>query len=279
MTVPDRENMPADRHEGQMAKAPPRFGKVPVRYLLPNLITLLALCSGVTAIRLAIEGRYELAVAAVIVAVVLDAVDGRLARLLKGTSRFGAELDSLADFVNFGVAPALLIYLWSLNTLRTAGWVIALILAICCALRLARFNVALEDPGKPAWASGFFTGAPAPAGAGLALLPMYLGFLGLINDGHDYAFVIAPYVVLVALLMVSRVPTYSGKNLGNWIPREMVLPILGLAAFAVIMLIAYPWQLLTVVALAYLAMIPLAIRAHRRLRAADRQREDGTEGK
>lgn len=279
MTVPDREDMPADRPEGQMAKAPPRFGKVPVRYLLPNLITLLALCSGVTAIRLAIEGRYELAVAAVIVAVVLDAVDGRLARLLKGTSRFGAELDSLADFVNFGVAPALLIYLWSLNTLRTAGWVIALILAICCALRLARFNVALDDPGKPAWASGFFTGAPAPAGAGLALLPMYLGFLGLINDGHDYAFVIAPYVVLVALLMVSRVPTYSGKNLGNWIPREMVLPILGLAAFAVIMLIAYPWQLLTVVALAYLAMIPVAIRAHRRLRAADWQQKDGTEGK
>ena len=211
-------------------KSPARFGKVPVRYLLPNLITLLALCSGITAIRLGIEGRYEVAVAAIIVAVVLDAVDGRLARLLKGTSRFGAELDSLADFVNFGVAPAMLIYLWSLNALRTAGWVIALILAICCALRLARFNVALDDPHKPAWHAGFFTGAPAPAGAGLALLPMYIGFLGLIQDGHDYAIVVAPYTIIIAMLMVSRIPTYSGKNLGSWIPRELVLPILGLGA-------------------------------------------------
>ena len=246
-----------------------RFGKVPVRYLLPNLITLLALCSGVTAIRLGIEGRYELAVAAVIFAVVLDAVDGRLARFLKGTSRFGAELDSLADFVNFGVAPALLIYLWSLNALKTAGWVIALILAICCALRLARFNVALDDPHKPQWSVGFFTGAPAPAGAGLALLPMYVGFLGVIEDGHDFALVIGPYIVIVALLMVSRIPTYSGKNLGSWIAREMVLPVLGLAAFSVIMLIAYPWEFLTVMAIAYLVLIPASIRSYRKHKAAD----------
>ena len=251
------------------AKEQARFGKVPVRYLLPNLITLLALCSGITAIRLAIEARYELAVGAIIIAVVLDAVDGRLARFLKGTSRFGAELDSLADFVNFGVAPALLLYIWSLNSLRTAGWIIALVLAICCALRLARFNVALDDPDKPVWAGGFFTGAPAPAGAGLALLPMYLGFLGLIQDGHDYAFLVGPYVIAVALLMVSRIPTFSGKNMGSWIPREKVLPILGLGAFAIIMLIAYPWHFLTVLAVAYLAMLPVGIRAYRRHKAAD----------
>jgi CDP-diacylglycerol---serine O-phosphatidyltransferase len=246
-----------------------RFGKVPVRYLLPNLITLLALCSGITAIRLAVEGRYELAVAGVMVAVVLDAVDGRLARFLKGTSRFGAELDSLADFVNFGVAPALLLYIWSLNSLRTAGWVVALVLAICCALRLARFNVALDDPDKPAWANGFFTGAPAPAGAGLALLPMYLSFLGLVDDGHNYAFLIGPYTVVVALLMVSRIPTFSGKNMGSWIPREMVLPVLGLAAFAAIMLIAYPWEFLTIVSIAYLGLIPVSIRSYRRHKQAD----------
>jgi CDP-diacylglycerol---serine O-phosphatidyltransferase len=246
-----------------------RFGKVPVRYLLPNLITLLALCSGITAIRLAVEGRYELAVAGVMVAVVLDAIDGRLARFLKGTSRFGAELDSLADFVNFGVAPALLLYIWSLNSLRTAGWVIALVLAICCALRLARFNVALDDPGKPAWANGFFTGAPAPAGAGLALLPMYLSFLGLVDDGHNYAFLIGPYTVVVALLMVSRIPTFSGKNMGSWIPREMVLPVLGLASFAAIMLIAYPWEFLTVVSITYLGLIPVSIRSYRRHKQAD----------
>ncbi|MFO1123286.1 MAG: phosphatidylcholine/phosphatidylserine synthase [Hyphomicrobiales bacterium] len=246
---------------------------VPVRYLLPNLITLLALCSGITAIRLAVEGRYELAVAAVIFAVVLDAVDGRLARFLKGTSRFGAELDSLADFVNFGVAPALLIYMWSLNALKPAGWVIALILAICCALRLARFNVALDDPDKPSWSAGFFTGAPAPAGAGLALLPMYLGFLDVIGDGHGYAILIGPYVVAVAVLMVSRIPTYSGKTMGKSIRRENVLPILGLAVFTIIMLVTYPWHLLTILAFLYLAMIPVSYRSYRRHKAADAARK------
>ncbi len=248
-----------------------RFRMVPVRYLLPNMITLLALCSGLTAIRLGIEGRYELAVAAVMVAVVLDAVDGRLARLLKGTSRFGAELDSLADFVNFGVVPAILLFIWSLNTLHTAGWVVALVLAICCALRLARFNVALDDPDKPAWSNRFFTGAPAPAGASLALLPFYLSFLGFFEDGHDVAYVVGPYVVCVALLMVSRVPTFSGKTMKP-IPSEMVLPVLGLTVFAVIMLFAYPWELLTVLCLAYLALIPVSMRSYRQLKAADAAR-------
>jgi len=247
-----------------------RFRMVPVRYLLPNLITLLALCSGVTAIRLALEARYELAVACVMLAVVLDAVDGRLARLLKGTSRFGAELDSLADFVNFGVAPAILLYVWSLNSLKTLGWVICLVLAIACALRLARFNVALEDPDKPAWAGQFFTGAPAPAGAGLALLPFYLGFLGFIDDGHGWALVIGPYVIVVALLMVSRVPTFSGKNMGR-IPGDKVLPVLGFAVLAVIMLIAYPWEFLTIVSIAYLALIPMSLRSYRKHQSADRR--------
>jgi CDP-diacylglycerol--serine O-phosphatidyltransferase len=260
---------PFDNLMAEPPRRPGRFKRVPIRYLLPNLITLLALCSGITAIRLGIEGRFELAVGAVIIAILLDAVDGRLARFLKGTSRFGAELDSLADFVNFGVAPALLIYLWSLNALRTAGWVIALVLAICCALRLARFNVALDDPNKPAWASGFFSGAPAPAGAGLAMAPMYLGFLGLIDDGHPIALLFGPYVVLIALLMVSRIPTFSGKNFGGFVPRDYVLPILGLGAFTIIMLVAYPWELLSVFALSYLAMIPFSIRSYRR-----HQRED-----
>jgi len=251
-----------------------RFRVVPVRYLLPNMITLLALCSGVTAIRFAFEARYELAVASVMVAVILDAVDGRLARLLKGTSRFGAELDSLADFVNFGVAPAILLYVWSLNSLHTLGWVIALVLAICCALRLARFNVALDDPNKPAWASRFFTGAPAPAGAGLALLPFYLGFLGIINDGHGWAIVVGIYVVCVALLMVSRVPTFSGKHLGP-IRGDMVLPVLGLAVLAVVMLFSYPWEFLSIVSIAYLALIPVSIRSQRRLAAADARRAAG----
>ena len=244
-----------------------RFKHVPVRYLLPNLITLLALCSGITSIRLGIEGRFELAVGAIIISIVLDALDGRLARFLKGTSRFGAELDSLADFVNFGVAPAILIYLWSLNELRTKGWVVALVLAICCALRLARFNVALEDDEKPAWAGGFFSGAPAPAGAGLALAPMYLGFLGYIDNGHTYALFIAPYTVLVAVLMVSRVPTYSGKTMGSRVRRDLVLPILVCAVLAFILLIAFPWETLTVIALIYLLMIPFSLRSYHRHKA------------
>jgi CDP-diacylglycerol---serine O-phosphatidyltransferase len=246
-----------------------RFKQVPVRYLLPNLITLLALCSGVTAIRLAIDQRFELAVAAVVLSIVLDAVDGRLARFLKGTSRFGAELDSLADFVNFGVAPAILIYLWSLNDLKTKGWVVALVLAMCCALRLARFNVALDDAEKPAWAGGFFSGAPAPAGAGLALAPMYLGFLGYIDNGHHYALIIAPYTVLVAMLMVSRVPTFSGKTMGAKVRRDLVLPILACAALAFVCLISFPWETLSIAAFAYLAMIPFSVRAYNRHRRED----------
>src|SRR5215475_10527249 len=154
-----------------------RFRAIPVRTLVPNVITLLALCAGLTAIRFAVEGRLEWALAAIVFAAMLDAIDGRVARLIKGQSRFGAELDSLADFVNFGVAPGLILYFWSLNGLGNLGWIAAMVFAICAGLRLARFNVQIDDPSKPAWAGNFFTGMPAPAGAITVLLPMYLGFL------------------------------------------------------------------------------------------------------
>src|SRR5262245_43824378 len=156
-----------------------RFRQIPVRTLVPNLITLLALCAGLTSIRLAIEGKLEWAVAAIVFAAMLDGIDGRVARLLKGTSRFGAELDSLADFVNFGVAPALILYFWDLQELGHAGWIAAMVLAICAGLRLARFNVMMDDPNRPAWAGNFFVGMPAPAGAITALLPFYAHFLGV----------------------------------------------------------------------------------------------------
>src|SRR4249920_1968619 len=156
-----------------------RFRQIPVRTLVPNLITLLALCAGLTAIRLAIEGKLDWAVAAIVFAATLDGIDGRVARMLKGTSRFGAELDSLADFVNFGVAPALILYFWGLHELKSAGWIVALVFAICAGLRLARFNVMMDDPNKPLWAGNFFTGIPAPAGAITVLLPIYLSFLGV----------------------------------------------------------------------------------------------------
>src|SRR5467141_2729813 len=159
-----------------------RFRSIPVRTLVPNVITLLALCAGLTAIRLAVEDRLEWALAAIVFAAMLDGIDGRVARMLKGTSRFGAELDSLADFVNFGVAPALILYFWSLHELGNAGWIAAMVFAICAGLRLARFNVMIDDPNKPAWAGNFFVGIPAPAGAITALLPLYLHFLGLLGS-------------------------------------------------------------------------------------------------
>jgi CDP-diacylglycerol--serine O-phosphatidyltransferase len=264
-TLPGLENEKIDKsHREQRLR---RFKQVPIRILVPNLITLLALCSGVTAIRLGLEGRYELAVGAVILAIVLDAIDGRLARLLKGTSRFGAELDSLADFVNFGVAPAILIYLWSLNALKSLGWLVALCLAICCALGLARFNVAIDDPDKPAWMMNFFTGAPAPAGAGLAMAPMYLGFLGIIPDGHEVAWLVLPYIAAVALLMVSRVPTFSGKALGSRISRDLVLPLLGVASLVIVSLIAFTWEMLTAMSILYIALLPFGLRSYGRHKA------------
>jgi CDP-diacylglycerol---serine O-phosphatidyltransferase len=238
-----------------------RFRRVPVRYLLPNIVTLVALCIGITAIRMAIEGRFQLAVSGIIFAIVLDAIDGRLARYLQGTSKFGAELDSLADFVNFGVAPAIILYFWSLVTLRTLGWVICLSLAMACALRLARFNVMLDDPSKPAWAANYFSGVPAPAGAALSLVPMYLGFLGIVNDGHDYAEYFAPLVFIVAILMISNVPTFSGKNITR-VPPDLVLPVLAAAAFTIICLIAFPWETLMVGAVVYALMIPVSIRSY-----------------
>jgi CDP-diacylglycerol--serine O-phosphatidyltransferase len=239
-----------------------RFKAVPVRTLLPNLITLLALCAGLTAIRMAVELRLDLALGAIVLAAALDGVDGRVARLLKGTSRFGAELDSLADFVNFGVAPALILYFWSLHELRSVGWIAALVFAICGALRLARFNVMIDDPNKPLWAGNFFTGIPAPAGAITVLLPIYLAFLGVPN-GLVTAWVTFFYTLAIALLMVSRLPVFSGKRVGKRVPPEMVLPVFVVAVLFVALLISYPWIVLTAGTLAYLACLPLGWRAYR----------------
>ncbi len=237
---------------------------IPLRFLLPNLITLLAICSGVTAIRLGIEGRFELAIGAVILATVLDGIDGRVARLLKGTSRFGAELDSLADFVNFGVAPAVLVYMWSLHALKNLGWIVALALAIACALRLARFNVMSEDGEAPQWRRAFFVGIPAPAGALLAITPMYFGFLGLLPGADAIAPVVLAWVALVALGMISRLPTFSGKTLGGRIPREWVLPLLAGIVFALALLVAFPWHMMLLFSIGYVASLPFAIRSWRR---------------
>jgi len=252
--------------------APPpfrrRFKAIPVRTLLPNLITLLALCAGLTAIRLAVEDKLDFALAAIVFAALLDGIDGRIARLLKGTSRFGAELDSLADFVNFGVAPALILYFWGLHDLKSAGWIAAMVFAICAGLRLARFNVMIDDPNKPVWAGNFFTGIPAPAGAITVLLPIYLNFLG-VSDGLIAVWLTFFYTLLIALLMVSRLPVFSGKRVGKRVPPEMVLPVFVTVVLFFALLVSYPWQVLTVGTLAYLACLPLGWLSYREYQRKD----------
>ncbi len=239
-----------------------RFRPIPVRTLVPNLITLLALCAGLTAIRLAVEGRLEIALGAIVFAAVLDGIDGRVARMLKGTSRFGAELDSLADFVNFGVAPGLILYFWDLHELQSAGWIAAMVFAICAGLRLARFNVMIDDPHRPAWAGNFFTGMPAPAGAITVLLPIYIEFLGVPKLA-----VIAPvtliYTLAIAFLMVSKLPVYSGKKFGTRVPPDMVLPVFVMVVLFFALLASYPWAVLTIGTLCYLAGLPFGWLSYR----------------
>ncbi|HEX9905583.1 MAG TPA: phosphatidylcholine/phosphatidylserine synthase [Propylenella sp.] len=245
----------------------PQRRLVPFRAVLPNLVTLLGLCAGLTAIRMAVEQRFDLAVAAIIFAVILDGIDGRLARYFRATSKFGEQLDSLADFVNFGVAPAIFVYVWRLDELSSFGWICALVLAICTGLRLARFNAALlsVEP-RPDWHRDFFVGIPAPAGASVVLLPFYLERTGLI-DLRIPAVLVAGYALLIALLMVSRFPTLSGKRIGQRIPREMVLPVLVVGVLLVALLASYPFSFLALGAIAYLAHVPFAWRAWKRAEA------------
>jgi CDP-diacylglycerol--serine O-phosphatidyltransferase len=249
---------------------PRRFKPVPFRMIAPNLITLLAVCLGLTAIRLSYEGRLDFAVIAIVGAAILDGVDGRVARLLKGTSRFGAELDSLADFLNFGVAPALVLYGFILHELKALGWVVAMIFAIANALRLARFNVMLDDPNRPDWKKDFFVGMPAPAGAGVVLLPLYLHFLH-VPLGPSLAPLVLVYVLAVALMMVSAIPTFSGKTMGKRIPRDWVLPIFVLTVALFGLVISFPFEVLALATLIYLAAIPLGVMRYRRLRQAAEQ--------
>src|SRR4051794_15832596 len=250
-----------ERHRRRMR----RLRQIPVRVLVPNVITLLALCAGLTGIRLAIEERYEVALAAIVFAAVLDAVDGRVARMIKGTSRFGAELDSLADFVNFGVAPGLILYFWGLKPLGNIGWIAAMVFAICASLRLARFNVQIEDPDRPAWAGNFFTGIPAPAGAIAVLLPIYLYFLQVPVPPT----LTLLYTFVIAGLMISRLPVLSGKKYGARVPPELVLPVILVAVCLIALLVSYPWYLLTAGTIVYLILLPLGWFSRKRYQEAD----------
>jgi CDP-diacylglycerol--serine O-phosphatidyltransferase len=224
------------------------------------MFTLLGLCAGLTAIRMAIEGRFEMALALVVAAALIDGIDGRVARLLKAQSKFGAELDSLADFVNFGVAPAVLLFTWGLDGLRSFGWVVVMIYAVACGLRLARFNAALEVE-KPHWQSNYFTGIPAPAGAVTVLLPLFMHGLGL--PVKEMPQLVAAYTLFIGFLMVSTLPTFSGKLAGERISREHIPILLVLVALFVALLLTYPYPTLSVFTVAYLALIPWSVQRYR----------------
>jgi CDP-diacylglycerol---serine O-phosphatidyltransferase len=254
-------------------KRPRRIRRVRVRpitglsfnKMIPNILTLLALCAGMTAIRFAISGQFEAAVIAIIIAGVLDGLDGRVARLLKASSTFGAQLDSLSDFICFGVAPGLLLYVWTMSSIGSIGWVVALLFGVCSALRLARFNTQIGIPDPPSYAYNFFTGVPAPAAAGLALLPL----CGAFEFGprlFQSPYFCAVTTVGIAALMVSRVPTFSGKRFR--VPAEYVLPVMIGVAILMAFLTTAPWPTLLFIGLAYLGTIPFSIRSFRKLRNA-----------
>jgi CDP-diacylglycerol--serine O-phosphatidyltransferase len=230
--------------------------------MIPNILTLLALCAGLTAIRYGLQERWEHAGLALVVAAILDGLDGRVARILKGASKFGAELDSLSDFLCFGVTPSLLLYLWAMNDTGRFGWVLVLLFSVCCALRLARFNTGLDEPDMPPWAYNFFSGVPAPAAAGLVLLPMWLSF----QLGDDYLRrpeVVSVFLVVVAGLMVSRIPTFAFKKFK--VPHGWILPTMLFVGLFAASLVSAPWLTISACVFVYIILIPFSMRSYRTL--------------
>ncbi|MGL4488356.1 MAG: CDP-diacylglycerol--serine O-phosphatidyltransferase [Rhizobiaceae bacterium] len=250
-----------------------RIGSVELRFILPNVVTVLAICAGLTGIRMAFEGRIGDAVALVLLAAFLDGIDGRLARSMKAQSKFGAQMDSLADVVNFGAAPALVLYASILDQARSIGWIAALVYAIACCLRLARFNVMQDDPNKPSWSSDFFVGVPAPFGALLVMLPVYMNFM-ITDGGVPLAVIASIFTVFVAMLMVSQLPVFSGKSTFARVPGNWILPLLLGATIYVALLLTFTWEMLTASAIAYLATLPFGYRKFHQRLAADYKARD-----
>lgn len=251
-----------------MPMKPIKLRNLPLNTLAPNILTIIALCAGLTAIRFALMGQFKFAVFAIATAALFDMLDGRVARLLKGASKFGAELDSLSDFLSFGVAPGMVLYFWTLQELGggNTGWVVVLAFAVCAALRLARFNTALDDAEKPVWTGSFFTGIPAPAGAGLSLLFLIIS-LELESDFFRSAGLNAIWMLAIGGMMVSRVPTYSFKRVR--VPREYIGLVLLGVGILVAGLLNQPWYTLAAIEIAYMVSIPFSLKAHEKLKRGD----------
>ncbi|MGH6901387.1 MAG: CDP-diacylglycerol--serine O-phosphatidyltransferase [Geminicoccaceae bacterium] len=245
-----------------------RLRAQPLIHLLPNMFTVLSLCAGLTSIRYALDGRFELAVALIVAAGALDGLDGRSARLLKISSKLGAQLDSLADFLSFGVAPAILVYLWSLSHVKALGWALALLFATCCALRLARFNTELEATDQPPWRSRFFTGMPAPAAAGCALIPLLVAFAFQVDWPRSW-WLNAVVLIAVAVMMVSRIPTFSIKTVVVRVKPDWILPTLIGVGLLVAALSSAPWHTLLALGVVYLVTLPIGWWSAYRLRRRD----------
>ena len=245
-----------------------RFSGLSFNRLIPNILTVMALCAGLTAIRYALVERWDLAVFAIVAAGLLDALDGRIARLLKGQSKFGAELDSLADTVSFGVAPAMIMYLWSMDQAGRMGWVMVLIYCVCCVLRLARFNTLLDDDDRPAGAYNFFTGVPAPMGAALALSPLIL-WLEVQQDWIASPVLVGMVLTVVSFLMVSRLPTFAFKQFR--VAKRWILPLLLCFGLFAALLVNAPFPTMFGMAVIYVSTFPFSVRAYRILERRSRE--------
>ena len=237
------------------------------RVILPNMLTLIGVCIGLTSIRFALDGRYEFAIIAIIIAAVIDGLDGRIARLIKGTSKVGKELDSLTDMISFGVAPAFIMYFWKLNELGRFGWLVCLIYVICVALRLARFNV--NTGGDPSWRDNFFEGVPSPAGGILVLTPLIFSMSSIELFKIDYAIIVPIFFVVTSFLLISKFPTYSFKKIV--IQRKATIFLLfGIVLFFGLLLI-YPFNVISISAMIYLTLLPISFLHYQKLK---RENED-----
>jgi len=232
------------------------------RVILPNMLTLIGVCIGLTSIRFALDGRYEFAIIAIIIAAVIDGLDGRIARLIKGTSKVGKELDSLTDMISFGVAPAFIMYFWKLNELGRFGWLVCLIYVICVALRLARFNV--NTGGEPSWRDNFFEGVPSPAGGILVLTPLIFSMSSIELFKIDYAIIVPIFFVVTSFLLISKFPTYSFKKIV--IQRKATIFLLfGIVLFFGLLLI-YPFNVISISAMIYLTLLPISFLHYQKLK-------------
>ncbi|WP_336276280.1 CDP-diacylglycerol--serine O-phosphatidyltransferase [Bartonella sp. CB178] len=259
--------------EGQHDDVARRRSLTSMRYVIPNIITILAICAGMSSVRLAFEHRYEAAILMVFLAAVLDCADGRIARLMNGSSSFGAQMDSLADVVNFGVAPALIIYSFILAQVHQVGWIASLVYCVACCLRLARFNVMLDNADVPKWQGNYFVGVPAPAGALLLLLPIYLRAIGL-TPSWRWALFFSLYTVVIAFLFVSRLPVWNAKSIDQNLRRDIIIPFMLIIVIYVGFLATYTWHTLLITAISYMIFLPCSFVAYNKRAALEEKNID-----